>query len=660
MENAPKSVRTARFGAFEVDFRAGELLKHGRRIRLQNQPLQILAMLLEHPGEVVTREELRQKLWPSDTFVDFDHGLNNAINRLREVLGDSAENPRFIETLPRRGYRFSAEVENVPPDLAADSPVGQPPSASPAAIPEPPPAPYLWTRLLKPAALGVAAVLVVGLLLGGLYVSWWRESAADTAAPASIRSIAVLPLENLTGDSSKDYMADGMTDALTTQLAQVPGIRVTSRTSATQYKKQKKPLPQIARELGVDAVVEGTLQLSGERLSISTQLIDARTDQHVWARIYERELRELPSWHIDAARDIASELRLPLSPHDQERLARDQWAQPEAYDYYLRAQSHFGIQTKGQNDAAIELLQKAVALDPNFAAAYAALGTAYEVRSFEIEPEQKQWEEKSFAAIQKALQLEPNLADGYVARGHLWWSLSNHFPHEQAIQDFRRALGLNPNLAEAHHQIANVYNHIGLLDKAKEEIEKAVALDPLNTGARFRAGINLLYRGDYEQSLLTIRDSQRFNPPLWAFQTSYALFQLGRREEVKERVEQFLGKYSEDPGGLLVSMQALLAAAAGDRTRAEERIRVALTKEQGYNHFHHTAYAIASAYALMKQPELAIRYLQKLAEEGFPCYPLFERDPNLDNLRQNPRFIEFMAKQKKQWEHFKTITTSPV
>jgi TolB-like protein/DNA-binding winged helix-turn-helix (wHTH) protein/Tfp pilus assembly protein PilF len=659
MENAPKAVRTARFGPFEVDFRAGELLKHGRRIRLQNQPLQILAMLLEQPGEVVTREELRQKLWPSDTFVDFDHGLNNAINRLREVLGDSAENPRFIETLPRRGYRFTGLVESVTPDLTADSSVGQPAISSAAAIPEPVP-PSLWTRLLRPNTLAVAAVLLLGLLLMGLTSSRWRESLTGGTERASVASIAVLPLENLTGDSSKDYLADGITDALTTQLAQVPGIRVTSRTSAAQYKKQKKPLPQIARELGVDAVVEGTLQLSGERLSISTQLIDARTDQHLWARIYERELRELPSWHIAAARDIASELRLPLSLHNQERLARDQRIQPEAYDYYLRAQPHFGIQTKEENNAAIELLQKAVALDSNFAEAYAALGTAYEVRAFEIEPEQKQWEEKSFAAIQKALQLEPNLADGYVARGHLLWSLANHFPHEKAAQDFRRAVALNPNLAEAHHQLANIYNHIGLLDKAEEEIEKAVALDPLNTGARFRVGINLLYRGNYEQSLLAIRDSQRFNPPLWAFQTSYALFQLGRREEARERVEQFMGKYPEDPGGLLASMQALLAAAAGERTRAEERIRVALTKEHGYGHFHHTAYAIASAYALMKQPDLAIRHLQKLAEEGFPCYPLFERDPNLDNLRQNPRFIEFMAKQKKQWEYFKTITTSPM
>lgn len=652
MENTSRSVRAARFGPFEVDFRAGELHKQGRRIRLQNQPLQILAMLVEHPGEAVTREELRQKLWPSDTFVDFDHGLNNAINRLWEVLGDSAENPRFIETLPRRGYRFIAVIEDAPSDLPADSVVGQPPSSSPTTIPEGSLTGSLWTRLLKPALLTMAASSLLVLVLVGWNLAGRRGLLAEKAEAPNIGSIAVLPLENLTGDPAQDYLVDGMTDALTTQLAQVGGLRVTSRTSAMQYKKEKKPLPQIARELGVDAVVEGSVQRSGGRLSISTQLIEAKTDRHLWARIYEPGSDKLSGWETDTARDIMRELRLQLTSQEQARLTQAQRVRPEAYDYYLRAQPYYGIQTKEENSTAIELLEKAVALDPNFAAAYAVLGTAYQVRSFEIEPQQRQWEERASAAIQKALELDPNLAEGYVARGKLLWSPSNHFPHEQAIQAYRRAAALSPNLAEAHHQLANVYNHIGLLDQAAEEIEKAVALDPLNTGARFRVGINLLYRGNYEQSLLAIRDSQRFNPPLWAFQTSYALFQLGRREEAKERVEQFLAEDTQDSGGLLVSMQALLAAAAGDRVHAEERIRVALTKEQGYAHFHHTAYAIASAYSLMKQPEIALRYLQKSAEEGFPCYPLFARDANLANLRQHPRFIEFLAKQKKQWEYF--------
>jgi TolB-like protein/DNA-binding winged helix-turn-helix (wHTH) protein len=651
MEKTP--VGATRFGPFAIDYSTGELLKRGRKIRLQNQPFQILAMLLERPREIVTRETLRQKLWASDTFVDFDHGLNNAINRLREVLGDSAENARYIETLPRRGYRFIAPIEDGPLQLPRDSPLAlqPPPSLTPELPLQLQQLPWRWS--LKAVVLSLAALLLLSFLFAGWSYSRWGGPLLKSAGHGTISSVAVLPLENLTGDPAEDYLADGLTDALTTQLAQVRGLRVTSRTSAVQYKKQKEPLPRIARDLGVDAVVEGTLQRVGEHLSISLQLIEAKTDQHLWARNYERDSHQLPNWKTDAAQDIVRQVRPLFSLHDLGRLAPGQQIQSEAYDDYLRAQAYFGIQAKKENDAAIELLQKAVDLDSSFAAAYAQLGTAYGIRSDELEPQEKQWEEKSFAAIQKALQLDPDLAEAYVARGRLLWSLSNHFPHQQAAQDFHRALALNPNLAEAHHQLANVYNHIGLLDKAEKEIERAVALDPLNTGARFRVGVNLLYRGEFERSLLAIRDSQRFNPPLWAFQTSFALFQLGRREEARDRVHEFLKKYPEDSGGLLIGMQALLAAAGGDWRRAEERIRVTITKEQGYVHFHHTEYVIASAYALMNQTETALQYLQKAADDGFPCYPLFERDPNLASLRQNPRFIEFLAKQKKQWEYFK-------
>ena len=648
MEKTPAGA--TRFGPFAVDYSTGELLKHGRRIRLQNQPFQILAMLLERPGEIVTREALRQKLWASDTFVDFDHGLNNAINRLREVLGDSAENARYIETLPRRGYRFIAAIENSPRELPSDSSAAaQPPPSPTSAVPDQF-REFSWRQFLKPLPLGMSAVLLLGILLAGRTYSRWRGPALRSGAARTVNSLAVLPLENLTGDSAQDYLADGMTDALTTELAQVSGLRVTSRTSATQYKKRKEPLPQIARGLGVDAVVEGTLQRSGERLSISMELIEAKTDQHLWVRNYELDSHELPNWKTEAAQDIARRLQLQFAPHDQENLAPGQRIQSEAYDYYLRAQAHFGIE--GENDTAIELLEKAVGLDSSFAAAYAELGTAYLVRSAKLGPQQKQWEEKSFAAIRKALQLNPNSAEAYVARGRLLSSLSNHFAYEEAAQDYHRALALNPNLAEAHHELASVYNHIGLLDKAETEIERAVALDPLNTGARFRVGVNLLYRGEFEQSLLAFRDSQRYDPSLWAFQTSFALFQLGRREEAKDRVDEFLKKDPEDPPGLLISMQALLAAANRDRRRAEERIRVVLTKERGYAEFHHTVYVIASAYALMNQTEKALQYLQKAADEGFPCYPLFEKDPNLAILRQNPRFVEFLAKQKRQWEYF--------
>ncbi len=325
---------------------------------------------------------------------------------------------------------------------------------------------------------------------------------------------------------------------------------------------------------------------------------------------------------------------------------------PDAYDAYLRATPYFGLIKPAANEAAIRLLERSVTLDPDFARGWAALATAYRIRAFSIAPAETEWEEKASVAVHKALALDPNLADAYVARGFLLWSPANHFAHERAVVDYRHALALNPNLAEAHHQLANVYNHVGLLEKAEQEIQQAVALDPLNTAVRFRVGINLLYRGRYKESLAAMRDSKDFYVALWVFQTSYALFQLGRWEEAKQRVDEFLAQNAKDPGETLTGMEALFAAAAGERDNAEKAIERAVAQGKGFDAFHHTAYLIASAYALLNRSESALHYLRFAAEEGFPCYPLFERDPNLNSLRNDPKFMEFMAEQKKQWEHF--------
>ena len=921
MRGTPASVRSVRFGPFEADLRAGELIKQGRRIRLQDQPLHILVMLLERPGEMIGREELQQRLWPATSSGDFDHGLNNAINRLREALGDSAENPRYIATIPRRGYRFVAAVETNASGSAEESliglrlghyllieklavgaemgevyrsrdqrldrqvtlkvlpaesqrdetarkrlraelltlaklnhanietffglethesadvlvmeyvpgitlaerlaagalpeeevarlglqiasaldeahehgivhgdlkpasivvtPKGQvkvlafglakllrpatnsesraqivadpalavgtlphmpqqlkgeaadaradiyalgavlyematgqrlvreesaspltgvtrhhpcilPRTLNPRVSPElertllkcletdsadayqsakevaaalrplarpapfttahiPAPARRAWRRAALPVGSAVAGVLAVAVLLTLVNVGGWRDRVLTRATHRPIRSVAVLPLKSLTGDP--EYFVDAITDALTTELAQVSALHVISRTSAMRYKTGNRPLPEIARQLKVDAVVGGTVRRTGSQVRITAELIEAAADRHLWGSSYERDLGALPTLQSEIVRDLVRSMKVDLTPQETARFSRTQSVNLEALDYYLRAQSHVGLMKRDDNDAAIRLLERAVALDPNFAAAHVALSSAYQRRAFSIEPK-IEWEEKAFASVQKALRMDPNLAEAYVARGLLLWSHRQHFSHERAVQEFRRALHLNPNLAEAHHQLAHVYNHIGLLDKAAEEIQKAVGLDPFNTGAQFRVGVNLLYQGRYEESLTAIRDAQRFFPALWGFQTSFALFQLGRQLEAKERVAEFMRKDPEDRGGLLAGLQALFAAAAGNPSKAEEWIQTALTKEKGYQHFHHTAYIIGSAYARMNEPGLAVRYLEQAAEDGFPCYTLFEKDTNLDSIRGSPRFTNFMAEQKKQWEYFK-------
>jgi len=656
--NPSQSLGLVRFGPFEADFRAGELLKNGRRIRLQDQPLQVLAMLLEKPGEVVKREEVRRRLWPEDTFVDFDHGLNNAINRLREALNDSADAPKFIETLPRRGYRFIADARTDTPAPIGESPqitlteLGSAPSVGayeqPVVVATPSPLPK---RQLKKVWLTAAGVGIGAAVILGLYLQRGRSFRSN--AGMKIQSVAVLPLDNLSGDPSQEYFADGITDALTTHLAQMGGIRVISRTSAMHFKSTKKLLPEIAKELGVDAVVEGSASRAGGVIHVNVQLIYVPRDSHIWAHSYEAAASGLAAMEGEIAHDLARKTgaTTPLEPSKD--LSRAVTVSPEAYDLYLRSEPYYALETREANDQAIRLLEKSVELDPQFAAAYAALATAYRTRAFSVGINEPNWIEKASATVAKALALDPNLAEGYVSRGYLLWSRAHSWAHERAVADYRHALELNPNLAEAHHQLANVYNHVGLLDKADEEIKKAVALDPLNTPARFRVGITLLYRGRYEESLVQLRDSEKFLPPFWAFQTSFALQHLRRQGQAQEKIEMYLKADPSDKGGSLTAMQGLLAADAGDAPLAERKIQGAIAKGKGYQHFHHITYAVASTYALLDRPEQAVKYLRLAADDGFPCYPLFEHDSNLDHLRNDPGFLSFLAEQKKQWEYFR-------
>lgn len=637
METQAASRNRIRFGPFEADLQSGELRKHGIKIKLHGQSFKILARLMARPGELITREELHQALWPQDTFVDFETGLNSAVLKLRQALGDSADKPQFVETIPRHGYRFIATLEKPglePPEKASE---GQRRT------------PY---RLLGGIAAGVLALIL--LLVAG-NVRGLRDRLLGKVKPGPIRSVVVLPFENLTGDPAQGYFADGITDALTTKLAQIGSIRVISRTTAFQYKGSKKTLPQIARELNVDGAIEGSVERGGGRIAIHVQLVRTQTDTHLWAKSYETSLGDVLSLESQVAREVTREMQAQLTPREQARLERTRPVKPEAYEYYLRGMVHHQLENRVDNAAAIDLLERAVAADPNFAQAYAALAADYTVRFVNLDPQQEQWEEKAYAAAQKAISLDPDLAETYVAQGSIMWTLANHFPHEQAVREFQHAVALNPNSAEAHAELAHVYDHIGLLEKAHEELKKSIALDPLNSEWRRRSAVNLIYQGRYEEALTTMQGSGRSFPRLTAFQAAFALFQLGRKEEASARVEEYLRAHPGEPdaGGLMASMKALLAASGGDKTRAEERIQAAVKSGQGYQHFHHAAYVIASAYSLMNKSEPAMAWLERTANEGFPCYPLFERDPDLNNLRQNPRFIQFMAAQKKQWEHFK-------
>src|SRR5207248_3346578 len=313
MEGAHPSRGAVRFGVFEVDLRVGELRKRGVKVKLQDQPFLILQVLLEHSGEVVTREQLREKIWPSDTFVDFDQGLNNAIKRLRESLSDSPENPRFIETVPRHGYRF----------------------------------------------------------IGNLGVT-----------PGGIKSLAVLPLENLSRDPEQEYFAEGLTEALITTLAKIGELRVVSRTSAMLYKGVRKPLREIARELEVDAIVEGTVLRVGRRVRITAQLIDAPKETHLWAESYERDLRDVLTLQSEVAKAIAREVRVKIAPQEQANLAQPQPVDPEAYEAHLKGRYHWNRRSGEALPKAVQYFQQAIAKDPTYAAAYSGLADCLSVLGY--------------------------------------------------------------------------------------------------------------------------------------------------------------------------------------------------------------------------------------------------------------------------------------
>jgi serine/threonine protein kinase/Tfp pilus assembly protein PilF len=511
----------------------------------------------------------------------------------------------------------------------------------------------LW---LTRSRILIVTALVGTLIIAGLISARFFRQSSPPAPQTEIKSLAVLPLENVSGDASQDYFADGMTEALINDLAKIGALRVMSRSSVMRYRSAHKPAPEIGRELNVDSVLTGSVARSGERVRIKLQLLHVPTNRSLWTESYERDLRDVITLQKQVTRDLVGEIKIKVTPQEQVHFESARSVTPDAYDHYLRGQFYLYRQTRGGNEAAIAALERAVAADPNFAAAHAELAQAYVWKLFLFAPGDKHLAERAFVAVEKALALDPDSAAAYLARGRLLWTPANHFPHDRAIREYRRALALNPALDEARNQLALVYCHIGAFDEALHESQLAIATDPNNNLAQFRTGQTLNFQGKHEQALSALRAiPQEANPALVGHQIAWALFNLGRKEEASTTLEQLLKDYPEDTGGVFTSIQAVLAASAGQERMAEDKIKLAIERGKGFGHFHHTAYHVACAYALMNKPEQAVKWLEVAADDGFPCYPLFERDANLDNLRQDARFATFLAKQRQQWEYYKTI-----
>ena len=455
----------------------------------------------------------------------------------------------------------------------------------------------------------------------------------------------VLPFTNLSADTLHAWYADGLTEALTTDLGRIRSLRVIARASVIPFRETSKSPQVIGQELHVDGLVEGGVQQSGDRVRVDVRLVNAATGYQLWADRFEEPVGNRFVLEDRVARGILASLSLRPS------LAASSTQNRAAYDAYLRAELRLWRENREDNSVAIKWLEQAVALDPDFAAAQAELAWAYTLRVNQFAPGDSAAVTRAGLAAERALRLDPDLAEAHFARGALLSSVSGRFAPGPDIQEYRRALELNPNLARAHHNLGLIYLHRGLLNKAVDEFRATLAIDPANYGATRRLGIVLVYRGQYEAGLRQFREvPPESNQSLWNYQVAWGLLYLGRDKEAADLMEHYLRDHPEDRGGVVTSTRAILEAKRGDASRAEADIRAAIVKGRGFIHFHHTAYNIASVYALLGRPARAVYWLRQTAEGGWPCYPYFARDPNLDRVRRDSEFVAFMKQLKAQWQ----------
>jgi TolB-like protein/DNA-binding winged helix-turn-helix (wHTH) protein/Tfp pilus assembly protein PilF len=620
-----------RFDVFEVDLRAGELRKHGVKIRLQEQPFLILQALLETPGQIVTREELQKRVWPGDTFVDFDHGLHAAVNRLRQALNDAADSPRFVETVARRGYRFIGQVQ-APASIAA--PLSSPVQS--VALPPAKRSPAMW-RSWTGSLVGflMAVVVIVGLVF---FNAWGLRNWLFSTR--SVRSLAVLPLDNLSADSKQDYFAEGMTEDLITQLSKLGDLKVISHTSVMQYKGTHKPLPQIARELNVDAVVEGAVQLSGNHVRITAQLVDGRSDQHIWAEDYDRDLSDVLLLQSDVARDIAKQIDLKLTPQQQQRLAKDAHpVNPDAYQAYLLGRFYWNKRTADGLAQSGKYFQEAIQKDPNYALAYSGLSDYFAFLTLiggpEILPPNQAMIQAKAAAV-KAVQLDDSSAEAHASMGHILHNYDWDF--DGAEREFKRAIELNPNYATVHHWYAHMLMQVGRTDESLAQARLAQELDPLSPFINNGLARQYYLSRQYDKAIAQCRVEEEIDPTYLPAITQMALAyeQKGMLKEAvstMEEVRKLAGEKTDLP-----MVHALLAhayALAGRKADAWNELNV-LTAI-GQKRYVPPSY-LAIVYLALGNKDKAFVYLNKSYQDRSEQLLYLGVEPIVDPLRGDPRF----------------------
>ena len=626
-----------RFGHYELDLHSREVRKGGMRIRVQQQPLKLLEILLERPGEMVTREELRTRIWPNESFGDFDQAVNVAVTKLRAALQDSAENPQYVETLPKRGYRFIAPVAIVgglspdPTEASARNVSGGAThdAGRVAGMADAPPH-LLSLRGWKIIAF---ALLVCLLILAG----WvWRSNRQPSF---SIRSLAVLPLDNLSGDASQDYFADGMTDQLITDLAQISALRVISRTSVMSYKRARKPLPEIARELNVDAVIEGTVLRSGDQVRITAQLIQASADKHLWAKSYEGNLQDTLAVQKSVADDIAEQIRIELTPRERAGLKNVKAVNPEAYEDYLKGRYFWNKRTPDALRKAIDHFNQAIERDSNYAPAYSGLADSYVIlgawQYAVLDP--KETYPRAKAAAIKAVELDDTLAEAHISLAmstdmFVWdW--------EAAEREYKRGIELNPGYATGHHWYAEHLSETGRNDEAIAEIRKAESLDPLSliTGADVATLLVIARR--YDEAIEHAKKTIELGPD---FAVSH--FALGMAYEQKGQSGGAIAAFQKavEFSGGNTAFKSNLAHAYAVAGRRSDAVAILNELKDRSKHEFLNPSEIALIYVGLGQKDQAMVWLEKAYEGRFD--PVILTWPAFDPLRSDPRFHDLVRR----------------
>ncbi len=607
---------TVRFGAFSLDLRAGELHKNGRKIRLPEQPCQVLAVLLEHAGEVVTREELRQKLWPADTFVDFDHGLNSAINRIREALNDSAEHPKYIETLPRRGYRFVCPIEKE--------------------VFESPQAAAWWRRPRAATLLALVPLAVLAALLAG-NVAGLRDRLLGRPPAGKIVRIAVLPLRNLSHDVEQDYFADGVTEMLITELGGIGPLQVTSHQSVLRYAGSTKPLPEIAQELAADALLEGTVLRSGSRVRVTINLVQANPERHLLGQSYDRDLRDIFAVQQEVARAVAQEIRVEL-PESSLRSTGSRRVAPEAGEAFLRGVYVLKRSTARHRQQAREYFEKAIKIDPSFARPYAYLAVMYShggalrgKSGLESRALTRQWAEK-------ALQLDASLAEAHTA---LAWLALSEWDWNKSEQEFKRAIELNPSFTLAHAYYGQFLGFMGRYPEAFAQTEIALRLDPVSPEVVSHAVEPYLEGGRVDDAMRHWRAIVDLQPDYWPAHWYLALAYLKKGMYAQALAEQQEAiRINETPANL-----ATLACVYAKVGRREEAVKILHDLENpSAGQPVRSRMRIAAVYVAVGENDKAMASLEKAYEEHEASLFYLNAYSLLQPLRSDPRFQDLVRR----------------